>query len=503
MSYSIIKECVFLVQMKNGKEEELGLRALFLHAHEIDDLVGTTPIERYAIFRLLVAFAMDIYPVLNYKGRRNLLEEGRFDIDVFDKYITMCENARSNCFDLFDSEHPFMQDSFDEGIDSNAEKSVAALTIGLPKGNNHIFMDHRPESVIILNAPEAFRAMITLYLFCTAMAQGYPSGVNNTPPVYSICLGENLFETIVLNMVSKAEIAPLSYGEGTVPWRSGRVTIPKEKVINITMLEGLTWRPRRTTLLQDDDGMVRKIYLQQGSNFLSNDLWKDPHVAYLKNRKGEWLSLKPESGRDFWRDIGTIISDSSRKNVFPPLVIQQIYKVTESDSLLIKIREVGVVTNKAKYEEWIEDELSLPGIFFENDGLAEILRNDVLAVEDIQEKFCRIIDRTFAGHNDANKHKDTLTEQARRYFLDLMHNEVFSFSVPDLYSHRDDLSEEMYIKHNRRFDEKIKIALEMTIRRVINSCGNSSKMIVRQMSIQRYIMREYYALSKHREEKYG
>ena len=81
--------------------------------------------------------------------------------------------------------------------------------------------------------------------------------------------------------------------------------------------------------------------------------------------------------------------------------------------------------------------------------------------------------------------------------------EVFSFSVPDLYSHRDDLSEEMYIKHNRRFDEKIKIALEMTIRRVINSCGNSSKMIVRQMSIQRYIMREYYVLSKHREEKYG
>ena len=501
MRFSIIQEGVFPVQMNDGTEAEIGLRDLFLRAHEIKDLVGTTPIERYAVFRLLVAFAMDIYPAHSYRDRKALFQKGCFDMAVFDRYVSMCESNRSNCFDLFDPEHPFMQERFDKAADAKAEKLAAVVMVGLPSGNNHIFLDHRPESVVALSASEAFRAMMTLYLFCTAGAQEYPSGVNNTSPVYSICLGENLFETIVMNMVSEKEIAPIPYGEGMVPWRSGKSIVPKEKIINITMLEGFTWRPRRIMLTQDSDGLVRKVYRQQGSNFIGNDIWKDPHVSYLKNKNNEWISLKPRTGRELWRDLGTILSDSARKNVIPPLVIQQFYKITDNDSSFTRIREVGVVTNQAKYEEWVEDELSLPGIFFDNDDMAEILRNDILAVEDILGKFIWIIDKTFAGRKE--KYTDALSEQSRSNYLRIMHEEVFGFSVPDLFMNKDDLSEEMFITHNKKFDMKIKEALLTTIREVINTSGSSSKMMMEQMSIQRYIMNEYYKLSKQREEKYG
>ena len=457
--FSIIQERVFPVQMNDGTDAEIGLRELFMQAHNIKDLVGTTPIERYAVFRLLVAFAMDIYPVHSYRERKELFQKGCFDIDIFDKYISMCESKRRNCFDLFDLEHPFMQERFDIAADTKAEKLAAVVMVGLPSGNNHIFLDHRPESVIALSASEAFRAMMTLYLFCTAGAQGYPSGVNNTSPVYSICLGENLFETIVMNMVSDGEIGPISYGEGMVPWRSGRPIIPKEKVINITMLEGLTWRPRRIMLTCDSDGMVRKVFREQGSNFIGNDIWRDPHVAYRKN--------------------------------------------TDNESSITRVREVGIVTSQAKYEEWIEDELSLPMVFFDNDDIADILRNDVLAVEDIIEKLIWKIDSTFVGLKDKKVYKDVLSEQARGNFLRIMHDEVFGFSVVDLFQHKDELSEEMYIEHNIKFDRKLKDALLITIREVINTSGNSFIMMKKQMEIQSYIMNEYYKLSKDREEKHG
>ena len=501
--FSIIQERVFPVQMNDGTDAEIGLRELFMQAHNIKDLVGTTPIERYAVFRLLVAFAMDIYPVHSYRERKELFQKGCFDIDIFDKYISMCESKRRNCFDLFDLEHPFMQERFDIAADTKAEKLAAVVMVGLPSGNNHIFLDHRPESVIALSASEAFRAMMTLYLFCTAGAQGYPSGVNNTSPVYSICLGENLFETIVMNMVSDGEIGPISYGEGMVPWRSGRPIIPKEKVINITMLEGLTWRPRRIMLTCDSDGMVRKVFREQGSNFIGNDIWRDPHVAYRKNQKDEWISWKPKSGRDLWRDLGTILSDSARKNVIPPLVLQQLDRITDNESSITRVREVGIVTSQAKYEEWIEDELSLPMVFFDNDDIADILRNDVLAVEDIIEKLIWKIDSTFVGLKDKKVYKDVLSEQARGNFLRIMHDEVFGFSVVDLFQHKDELSEEMYIEHNIKFDRKLKDALLITIREVINTSGNSFIMMKKQMEIQSYIMNEYYKLSKDREEKHG
>lgn len=206
--YSVMIEPVIPVVFSDGRLSEIGIREVFLQAHKIADLQCQSPLEEYAVFRLLVAIAMDMFRPKRWLDRQELLEAGRFDQETVDAYIADCEKDGPR-FDLFDPVHPFMQTAYDPEIDEKAIKPVATLSVSLPSGNNHVFLDHRMESVPVMTPAEAFRAMITLYLFCTPGAQEYPSGVNNTPPVYNRILGESLFSTIILNMVSSKEMPQL------------------------------------------------------------------------------------------------------------------------------------------------------------------------------------------------------------------------------------------------------------------------------------------------------
>ena len=129
-----------------------------------------------------------------------------------------------------------------------------------------MFLDHRLAKTHAVSFSKSFHALITSYLFCVSGTAG-PSSVNNTPPLYVVMIGNNLFETIIINMLSESEIRPLPYGIGLVPWRKGRMVLPKEKVADLSFLEGLTWMPRRITLKPEDDFSVCHVYCQAGLDF--------------------------------------------------------------------------------------------------------------------------------------------------------------------------------------------------------------------------------------------
>lgn len=79
MAYSVLTEPVIPVLWPDGTSTAVGIREAFLRAHEIRDIQGETPLERYALLRLLIAFAMDmLHPRTSY-DRRDLLDEGQFD----------------------------------------------------------------------------------------------------------------------------------------------------------------------------------------------------------------------------------------------------------------------------------------------------------------------------------------------------------------------------------------------------------------------------------------
>lgn len=496
--YSVMTEPVIPVAFLNGSLAKLGIRETLIRAHEIRDLQCLSPLENYALFRLMIAFATDILRPERRDDRRRLLEVGRFDAETVDAYIAACETNGPR-FDLFDARHPFMQSAYDAEIDGKAIKPVAALSISLPSGNNHMFLDHRSESTPVMLPDEAFRAMLTLYVFCTAGAQGYPSGVNNTPPVYHRVIGNTLYESIILNMSSSREHASLEDGYDDLPWKNNRGVTPKEEFADVTYLAALTWQPRRICLLPEADGTVRKTALQQGKNFRGNDLWRDPHVAYRCGKKGDWNSVKPQQGRALWRDVGALLADSGSKHYRPPMSVSDAAEILEDNTAPLNIQQIGLMTNQASYVGWVEDRLSLPACILEDDFLAMIIRGDTETVEAIQSILVRSINTRY-GHEA--KQDISLAEQARLSFLAQMHDVLFNFSIPDVYGFRNSATEDDLRRHMELYHSHLEKALRSTLREVVQTSGSTSRDLQMQVETQREIMNRFRKYITEKEEQY-
>lgn len=498
--YSVMKDPVIPVMLLDGSQAEMGIREIFHRAHEIEDLQCQTPLEQYAVFRLLTAIAMDMFHPERWLDRQALLEEGSFDQSAVDAYISECEKDGS-CFELFDPEHPFMQSAYDAGTDEKAIKPVAVLSASLPSGNNHIFLDHRMESVPVMTPSEAFRAMVTLYVFCTAGAQGYPSGVNNTPPVYNVIVGRTLFESIVLNMVSVKEYPEINYGTGTAPWRARTAVTPKKEFAEITLLEGMTWLPRRLCLLRDGDNLIRRVALQQGHNFRGNNLWRDPHVAYRFNKNGEWSSIKPQNGRALWRDVSSLLADSENAHYRPPLTVSRAADVMELSGNPLMIRQVGVITNQASYISWVEDRLSVPEYLLKSDLLSSIIREDTEITESTQGILAQAVNKNFCS--DPKRSVVDLAEQARMRFLTEMHDILFGFCIPSLYRFRDDQTPEALKEHIIQFHQRTEDAIRHTFREVIAPSCASARQLQLDVETQREVLNKFRKIKSEREEVYG
>ncbi len=496
-SYSVMTDPVIPVLMLDGSQREIGIREVFERAHEIADLQCPSPLENYAVFRLLVAIAMDMLRPERWMDRLNMLEAGHFDSSAVDAYIAACE-ADGPRFDLFDKKHPFMQAAFDPETDDKAVKPIAALSVSLPSGNNHVFWDHRPEAVPVMTPAEAFRSMISLYVFCTAAAQGYPSGVNNTPPVYNRIIGCNLYESMILNMISVRECAAIEYGSAP-PWRTQSTVIPKQEIAEVSLLDAFTWQPRRLCLLRDPDGMVRKAALQQGKNFRGNQLWRDPHVAYRLSKSGDWLSVKPQAGRALWRDIGSLLADSASEHYHPPLTVSQAGEALSQTGKPIQIRQIGVITNQASYVSWIEDQLSIPVYLLNDDYLASVIRDNVETVEAVQSILAQVINRHYCHDS---KHSSDLAEQARLSFLSEMHDVLFGFCIPNVYQISDSETADALKEYLVKFHHMTEDAIRRTFREVVNVSGTSATDLRLQVESQREVVNKFRKIAAEKEERY-
>lgn len=477
MKYSVLTEPVIPVMYPDGRIDELGIRSVFEQAHELKDIYGATPMERYALMRLLIAFAMDmIHPEDSFE-RQDLLETGRFDMGVFDEYISLCE-VDGPRFDLFDEIYPFMQARYDATLD-NERKGVANLFQELPTGNNHMFFDHRHEDDHAVSPAKAFRAMCSLYVFATAGAQGYPSSVNNTPPVYALVVGNSLFESIVLNVLSEAECGNLAYGYGSVPWRSDCIVVPKKEHAEVAVLEALTWQPRRITLVSDADGYVRSVYLKQGKEFKGNALWVDPYVPYRRKKDGSYATIKPEVGRALWRDAGSLALDVDAQYGRQPTVIRCLENVLDSDEKWIHIRTMGLTTNNASLLEWVESELSIPACLLKRADAAELFRMDINGIEQMYRDLFRAV---------ANHLSEATAVQAGDVFLGLGHKVLFGELLARINCMScEEITEAVMEEYLSEYEKLLRQLIRQVIESVIRCTGNSSREIGKQIAAEKEI----------------
>ena len=371
MKYNVLREK--WIPMSDGRK--YGLLECLEHAHELERISCTSPLETYALHRLLCVFVMDALQLPNKASRMALLKQGHFDMSIFEAYIKMCEE-KGVSFDLFDDKRPFMQAEYNPHFDK--EKSVSAMLLNVPHGNNHIFFEHKYENEHRLAIDDAFRSMLALFTFCPKGGRGYFLSVNGAPCLYAVILGSSLFDTLLNNIISIKEAGNLPYG---LPcWRDMTMRVPKEKEESIELLKGMTWQPRKVNLISTPDGFVEKIFFTSARKPPSDERWRDPHVPYRMNKDGTYSPIVPQEGRSLWRDLGGMTVSKEERFGRRPQVIASL----QSDSSKYKIAVTGLITNgNAKLIDVVYEEAVLPYKVLNVIEYGEEFRDALQFVEDI------------------------------------------------------------------------------------------------------------------------
>lgn len=375
MSFNLLHEPWIPVAVRGGRVKEFGIAEILREAHRLGGVSDPAPPIQFGIYRLLVAFVADALAISELEDIEALLNQGCFPEDRVAEYV---RGVGENRFDLFDPETPFLQTPASSG-DGEAVSSVVRLFQHLPSGGFITHFHHIDTEGQGFSPAVCARGLVTIAPFMTAGGAGYSPSVNGNPPWYALVAGRTLFETILLNCCA----VPVPGIDGTEPpaWRSAKPVEPKKETRCTSLLEGLTWRPRRVRLNPGPGGtctysgaespvLVRTVYFSYGLKSAGG--WTDPQVAYRITDKGP-LPLRPREDRELWRDIGPLML--LRKEEYKgsdgevrfecPIVVGQLRQLKQARILPQAFPETievyGFRTDgKMKIFEWYCDKLSLP-----------------------------------------------------------------------------------------------------------------------------------------------
>ena len=333
-----------------GAHRLLGIRETLAQAHLLREISAASPPEEYSLYRFLGVFLMDALRPKKKSSIERLLDAGSFDMAQIDAYIGQCR-AEGVSFDLFDEERPFLQCPKEDCAD-DAEKAVSVLDCTLPSGNNHTHFTHvRPSGI---PADAAIRKMLVTYWFCTAQAQGYPSGVYGAPPYFGVIGADNLFEMLV-NLLIPMDSIGLRFDDPPVLWRRKTPVLPKGTVGETSWLQGMLFPTRRIRLIPAPDETVRSVIFSQGENYLNKEAWRDPYATYRSNENSVF-PLRPHADAPIWRNICDLI-DIPGEHASQML---RLYRELHPDVPEIRYTLYGVETSQASYLSEQRRDLVLP-----------------------------------------------------------------------------------------------------------------------------------------------
>lgn len=396
--FNVLTEPWLTAVSHDGTEREYSLLDLLAHAHELKMVVDPAPPIQFGLYRLLIAFVQHALRLQEIEDLEDALDLGKFDASVFEAYAKEIGWHR---FDLFDPQRPFMQ-SGPFADDLKHTDSVAKLFYHLPKGSNKIHFVHLQEHEHAVAPAVAARALCSIAAFEMSGGQGYSPSLNGAPPWYVLAVGRNLFETILLNCCVM-DIPGLNH-DAPPAWASDEPILPKEEKSVGSIVEGLTWQPRRVRLLPSDGGvctysgrestiLVRKVVWWYGFKVSDPDGWLDPHVAYVYDEKNGRQALRPEEGKQLWCDYGALflLRDQKlrTKTYSRPAVVNQLLLLKDerviSEDIAEQFEVYGMRTRKgqAKIFEWQYDRMPLKTAVLKNPEAGVQVQHAIQLAQDV------------------------------------------------------------------------------------------------------------------------
>ncbi|MDI6772661.1 MAG: type I-E CRISPR-associated protein Cse1/CasA [bacterium] len=389
-SFNLVDQPWVPVRTLDGGLVTLSLRDTLLQAHRLRCLEDASPLVLAALHRFLLAV---LHRAL--EGPSTTEQAARWFQKGFpEDRITAYLDRRRERLDLFHPTHPFFQVP---GLDQVAKPQP--WTILLPEeGSNNttlLFNPSRREgySPNPARPDEAARALLTYQVFAL---QGLVKVFLTSAPASHVApaalvfvLGENLHETLCLNLV------PYTDPARDVPiWeRADVLTVdhmrqcPREPARG--HVQGYTWPHRSVLFLPEELGgrtAVPKVLRGAGVRLEEGEAYRyDPMVAYRYDDRIGLSSLRFRPGRGFWRDFAALLPRKAQEGGVEPGVVRHardLFRALRQRQRPPKTMVVGVFNDQAKIEFWRAEYFELPPAILSDRDVYELVKTALNEAEE-------------------------------------------------------------------------------------------------------------------------
>lgn len=360
--------------MDTGDDRGLHSRGAFADAGALKQpqyqrLAGELPTPDVALLRLLLAILQTVFYRVDPEGEDDPIEDraaairrwqalwnaGRFPVQPIRTYLETWKDR----FWLFHPEHPFYQvPAAAVGTKFKASKLNGELSESAHK--MRLFPLRDGEEKETLSYAEAARWLVTLIGFddsaSTKKETGTGTGwLGDRVNVYAI--GENLFETLMLNLVFLKD-GRYVWAENMPAWEQPTMTTAKKREIPLpdNQAELLTLQSRRLILSREENRVTG--FSSTGGDFFGKEgrvnafseqmtLWRAGKTP--KNAVPQFVPASVDPWRQMWRDFEVILG--RREDTHIPGVVAWLTELRRKNVIprkYVHIASVGVTYDSKK-----------------------------------------------------------------------------------------------------------------------------------------------------------
>ena len=344
--FNLLDEPWIRVLKKDCSEQEVSITEALIHAHEYLDLSGDMPEQDMAVLRLLLAVLHTVFSRVDENGQagkmetkpqarkrwKNLWMKGQFSPQAISEYLEQVHER----FWLFHEKYPFYQ--IPEAV-VGTEYTAAKLNGELSESGNKVRLFSQCSGLKKQEMTYAEAARWLLYVNAYDDTSAKPKGKGLPSPGVGwpgklgliAAVGDNLFETLMLNLTLLKDGQELWDGENRPIWEVEPSKAERREIaVPDNPAELLTIQSRRL-LLKRDRGMVVGYYLLGGDFFEKEMAYAEQMTVWRKAAGKDSLEYSPrrhDPSRQMWRDFGTIFAKNGG-NVHNPGIVMWYHAIAK------------------------------------------------------------------------------------------------------------------------------------------------------------------------------
>jgi CRISPR system Cascade subunit CasA len=439
---------------------EFSLRETFTQAHDIKEISDDSPLVTIALHRLLLAILHRNFGPADFDEWKELWRAGKWDAAKLNDYFAQWQSR----FELFDEERPFYQVprmQAEKKIPAKKNQPAATVTENIElhpvallaheaaTGNNGTLFDHHfRDSGQTYSTAQAARYLIARQAFSIGGGVSEPFNLSHAPLVggYTVLvLGQNLFETLALNLLPYTEEHPIPHAKENGQskdcplWEQVTPQSPdKNGSRPLGYLDYLTWQSRRLHLIASE-AVVTNCQHQQNLK-LNNDGLFDPFQCYVKSRDKGFTARRLSESKALWRDSHALFEDAaSAGEVKRPEIFNHLARVERARRRneiaaqpAYRFAVTGMVNDQASVSLWSREILPLPLRYLTEKSLTAALKQAIQLTEDSEtplKEALKTLSITLVGKVDAPKLAESF--QAKEHYWSSL-NAPFKQLLEDL-----------------------------------------------------------------------